>query len=164
MFAQRSFETTLARSITLHSRYTAKGKKKSKNDIELETLRQRVRDLESILLESTSERDSNRRKDFLRQSISAYYDLQRRRGTSLVETDESYLPRDDELADPESHSTEKTEGENMMTKHSIARRALTREQKVEAEPDGPQMSESQNEREGEGDLVIPNEANTTLTE
>ena len=110
MFAQRSLETTLALSVSLHNSHSVKGKKKKKNEAEVKTLRQQVRDLESILLESTSEGDSNRRKDFIRQSISLYYDIHQRRDTNRAETHESYLTRDDgesEPADPESHFTER---------------------------------------------------------
>ena len=83
-----------------------------------------------------------------------------------METDESYLPRDDEQRDPESHSTVKcssTEGEDAITEHSTARRALNREQEVAAEPDKPVATQSQNESEREGE-VFPNVTMTVSTE
>ena len=80
-----------------------------------------------------------------------------------METDKLCLPRDNEqseLVDPESHSTVKctsTEGEDAITEHSTHRCALNREQEVAAEPNKPVATQSQNEREREGE-IFPNGA------
>ena len=152
LFARRSLETSLARSVSLGNRCSVKGKKK--DDAEVATLRQRVIDLESILLQSTTERDAERKRDFLSQSVSLYYNIQQRRYTRRAETDESYLSRDD------GESEQKV---NRPQSHSTIRFVSTGEQDAVTEPipSPSRTTESPNGREVE---VIPSSTNTLSTE
>ena len=133
MFSKQSFEASVGRSISLHQRNAVK---KSKNSTEVEMLRKRIRELESLLVQSTSQD----RRSSVTQSFGLCYSKYQEEsvGRSVVETDiETYLPRDseEEKAEPvEEDSTEQMaqpKGECVVA-HSNASREMENNGEVAA--------------------------------